>query len=651
MKEAAGVGGWRMMTLVENVRARHQPSSAGTSPGWAGGKGVHIVPTKIIQMTRANTLSGLVVRVLVAAAGLTAAWAGGSADVATSIYAAAAYAVFAAGFWLTSPWQPRWAAAPVAVVDTVAVSAFVWTAPITSAGWVLLLFPAVLAAAAGIVPALFAGALAVAAYLGILYSTGQTLDPLSAWPIGVIVCGIVAAALFQPSWIQSAGKRRALVRAATMREQYVRERALARIAGDLASLDITVIEQALLRAASEGLRATCHIEEVDKGLLIRRKDDARPGDAARDLPRTNVGLNGRVLSVVRESPLTGSERAWLERLGAAGEAALRAAVGHGQLAAGEARLRLAWHASPPAVLKTTSGDVVEANDGYWTLGLDAAQPTPSLDAVEQEEVSTGDPPRTFIVTKADLNLDIRLTTYREVTREREALQARDELLSLVGHELRAPLTSIHGFSQMMARNLDVVRQQATQLDRLIGDLMSQSALQRGQLSLDLQRVDLSELVKEAAERFRVAVPERQIELHVQSGQEIRADPARLNQVLDNLLNNAAKYSAADAPIDLGLERRQGEAVLWVRDHGAGIAPEHLERLFQRFYRTPAAERKEVKGLGLGLAVVRDLVTAHGGRVWAESAGVGRGSTFFVSLPVDPGTSESGQAARSEVASR
>jgi len=212
-------------------------------------------------------------------------------------------------------------------------------------------------------------------------------------------------------------------------------------------------------------------------------------------------------------------------------------------------------------------------------------------------------------------------------------EARDDLLSLVGHELRGPLTSIHGFNQMMARNLGVVQQQAAQLDRLIGDLMSTSALERGQLSLDLQPTDVSDLVKSGAERFAVGSPDRQLRLSVQSGQEMRADAARLNQVVDNLLTNADKYSPPEMPIELGLEHRDTALVLWVKDRGAGIAPEHLERLFDRFYRTPDAEQKQVKGLGLGLAIVQDLVTAHGGRVWAESAGPGEGSTFYVSLPV------------------
>jgi signal transduction histidine kinase len=199
--------------------------------------------------------------------------------------------------------------------------------------------------------------------------------------------------------------------------------------------------------------------------------------------------------------------------------------------------------------------------------------------------------------------------------------------------MRGPLTSIHGFTQMMARNLSTVQQQAAQLDRLISDLMSKPTLEHGQLGLDFQKVDLGRLVRAAAERFGVAEPERRLELRMQPVPQILADPTRLNQVLDNLLTNAAKYSPPEAPIELGLEERDEAAILWVADRGVGIAPEHLERLFDRFYRVPEAERQQAQGLGLGLAIVHDLVTAHGGRVWAESRGPGQGSTFYVRLPL------------------
>lgn len=132
-------------------------------------------------------------------------------------------------------------------------------------------------------------------------------------------------------------------------------------------------------------------------------------------------------------------------------------------------------------------------------------------------------------------------------------------------------------------------------------------------------LDAAELARAAAERFRARHPGRQLRL-------------RLGQVLDNLLDDAAKYSPAEREVLLSVEQVEREVVLSVRDQGIGIAPEHQPHLFSRFYRAPGAA-ESARGLGLGLSIVQDLVAAHGGRVWAESAGLGHGSTFRVALPV------------------
>ena len=130
---------------------------------------------------------------------------------------------------------------------------------------------------------------------------------------------------------------------------------------------------------------------------------------------------------------------------------------------------------------------------------------------------------------------------------------------------------------------------------------------------------------------------------------VDGDPARLGQVLDNLLTNAAKYSPADSEIVLAVRPDDGQVLLSVQDYGAGIAPEYLPRLFDRLFRVPDADAEHAEGFGLGLSIVRDLVAAHGGRVWAESAGLGRGSTCRVSLPVSrgagPGSLQAAEARR------
>jgi signal transduction histidine kinase len=185
---------------------------------------------------------------------------------------------------------------------------------------------------------------------------------------------------------------------------------------------------------------------------------------------------------------------------------------------------------------------------------------------------------------------------------------------------------------MIERNLSVIKQQVGQLDRLVNDLASESNSMGGALSLDLQGVDLAQLARDAAERYKVSYPDRPMELAIAEAAPVKGDPTRLNQVIDNLVNNAAKYSPPDRPIRLSVEMADGQAVLAVQDQGFGIDEEHLSHLFERFYRVPNASTEHVKGLGLGLSIVNDLIAAHGGRVWAESTGAGHGSTFRVSLP-------------------
>jgi signal transduction histidine kinase len=282
--------------------------------------------------------------------------------------------------------------------------------------------------------------------------------------------------------------------------------------------------------------------------------------------------------------------------------------------------------APVAVWDAQNGRLM-ASTAWKALGL--AADTPPND----HEVSVGDPPRTFVAEACALPDGGRLFLLREVTREREALRAKDELLAIIGHELRTPLSSIKGYGQLMARQLATVQEQVQRLDQLAGDMLDTARADGGRLTLRRERVPLADLVRAAAERFRAANPSRTLELQVDSSISVEGDEARLGQVLDNLLSNAAKYSPADRPITLRA-RQDGD---WIRlevvDRGAGIAPEHLPRLFDRFYRVPAQNAAGAPaGVGLGLSIVHDLVEAHGGRVEVASDGPGTGCTFTVSLP-------------------
>lgn len=217
------------------------------------------------------------------------------------------------------------------------------------------------------------------------------------------------------------------------------------------------------------------------------------------------------------------------------------------------------------------------------------------------------------------------------------LRSRDETLASTMHELRTPLTSVTAYGQLISRNLQSALQQLAQLDRIIGDLRRDAVP-----TLALAEIDLLQQAKEAAQRQRVlAGANVGVEADGEGPFFARADAGRLGQVLDNLLGNALKFSPKDAPIDIVVKRDGDTILVSVIDEGRGLAGEDLERVFERYYRA-ATTSAEVPGLGIGLAVSRDIVTAHGGRLWAESAGAGQGSTFTIALPAVA------QASRTEV---
>lgn len=289
-----------------------------------------------------------------------------------------------------------------------------------------------------------------------------------------------------------------------------------------------------------------------------------------------------------------------------------------------------WAAVPaPLALWDAEDRPLLASAAWQALGLPAEAPP------TEREVSIGDPRRTFVADASTLADGARLVLLREVTSERDALRAKDELLAVVGHELRTPLSSIKGYGQLMARQLATVQEQVQRLDQLAGDVMDTARADGGRLTLRREALDVADLIHAAAGRFRTATPSREIEVDVANCPPIEGDAGRLGQVLDNLLSNAAKYSPPETVITL----RGSPEGNWVRiavvDRGVGIAPEHLPRLFDRFYRVPASDGDAPPGFGLGLSIVRDLVEAHGGHVEVVSAPHVQGCTFTVVLPAPP----------------
>jgi PAS domain S-box-containing protein len=230
----------------------------------------------------------------------------------------------------------------------------------------------------------------------------------------------------------------------------------------------------------------------------------------------------------------------------------------------------------------------------------------------------------------------------------EVDRRKSEFLGVLSHELRNPLSPIRSSiyilgrapagGEQSARALAVLERQANQLTRLTDDLLDVTRISRGKIRLQRERLDLGELMERTADDHRAFFAASGVELTVVGGDAsicVDADPARLRQVLGNLLQNAAKFTPRGERTTLLLERTaETTATITVRDTGAGISQELLPHLFEPFMQAEKTLDRSAGGLGLGLALVKGLVELHGGRVGAHSDGAGKGATFTVQLPVE-----------------
>jgi signal transduction histidine kinase/ActR/RegA family two-component response regulator len=236
---------------------------------------------------------------------------------------------------------------------------------------------------------------------------------------------------------------------------------------------------------------------------------------------------------------------------------------------------------------------------------------------------------------------------QQARREAEAAsRLKDEFLATLSHELRTPLTSILGWANLLhngalneearAQALETIVRNAQTQKRLIDDLLDVSRIISGKLRLDVRQTGLGPVIEDAIEVVRPAADARRINITYQGDPAvgpIPADPGRILQVVWNLLFNAVKFTPEGGRVDVRLERAGSRARVVVSDTGQGIRPEFLPHVFDRFRQADGATTRVYGGLGLGLAIVRHLVEAHGGTVKAESEGEGRGATFSVTLPI------------------
>jgi PAS domain S-box-containing protein len=241
---------------------------------------------------------------------------------------------------------------------------------------------------------------------------------------------------------------------------------------------------------------------------------------------------------------------------------------------------------------------------------------------------------------------IALENTRLLARLREADRRKDEFLAMLAHELRNPLAPIRNAVHIFRGKglpvpelqwaTEVIDRQVHQMTRLVDDLLDVSRITRGKIELRKQRVDLATIVNSAVEASRPLIEKWSHELTVTVPPQpiyLEADPARLAQVLSNLLNNAAKYTDQGGRIGLTVERQGGQVLIRVRDNGIGISAEMQSRVFDLFTQVDLSVERSEGGLGIGLTLAQRLVEMHGGSVEARSDGPGKGSEFIVRLPM------------------
>lgn len=233
---------------------------------------------------------------------------------------------------------------------------------------------------------------------------------------------------------------------------------------------------------------------------------------------------------------------------------------------------------------------------------------------------------------------------RKVETLRELDRMKSELLSTVSHELRTPLGSIKGYATTLLTHenklrreekrefLEIIDSEADRLREMIENLLDLSRLEAGVLRMDPDTVRLGAMAREVARKVQLSSPKHTLLVDWEDDQEMVADGRRIYQVMQNLLSNAVKYAPEGGEIRLSGRFLPRELVVSVRDEGLGLPPRELSRIFDRFHRVGGEVSRRIGGTGLGLAICKAFVEAHGGRIWAESEGEGRGSTFAFALP-------------------
>jgi two-component system, OmpR family, phosphate regulon sensor histidine kinase PhoR len=268
--------------------------------------------------------------------------------------------------------------------------------------------------------------------------------------------------------------------------------------------------------------------------------------------------------------------------------------------------------------------------------------------VRRGRASSLAPGRIFEINAAPLPSGGALAVLHDVTSIEASERSRRDFIANVSHELRTPLTSIQGYVETLVEDpnpnsattkefLGIILKNATRMNRLTEDLLALASVESPDYKVSKLPMRANALVDDAIESLGGMVVDSGVELESAGATDtlVLADPDAMNQVFGNLIENALKYGKSGKLIRVGARDLEAEVEFSVQDFGPGIAYEHLERIFERFYRVDKARSRESGGTGLGLAIVKHIVQAHGGRIWVESE-LGTGAIFRFTLPAAPG---------------
>lgn len=259
-----------------------------------------------------------------------------------------------------------------------------------------------------------------------------------------------------------------------------------------------------------------------------------------------------------------------------------------------------------------------------------------------------------VVSERELRSQIAASEHARSVAE-EASKLKDEFLATLSHEIRTPLNAVLGWARILRtqpriksrdHGLEVIERNAASQLRLVEDLLDMARVISGKLRLDLKTVELKDVVSAAIDVMTPAAKAKNISVAIDFDANpliVNGDPDRLQQAVWNLMSNAIKFTESSGHVDVKVERNGDTAVLGVRDNGQGISRDFLPYLFDRFRQADASASRRHGGLGLGLALVRQIAELHGGSVSAESGGVSRGSKFTLRLPLATGTVDAPEA--------